>query len=99
LERRDDRLMQLARGGEEVQPSGWFRGIGAALSSVEEGTMRAAYFLTRDPSVFRAPLSDRREIEAGEDSRFTRAREALHSVARLLTRRARPAPPLPAPER
>jgi hypothetical protein len=59
--------------------------------------MRAAYFLTRDPSVFKPPLRDR---PPRDHPRFRRTREYLGRAARLVTRReARPARPLPASER
>jgi hypothetical protein len=62
--------------------------------------MRAAYFLTRDPSIFRAPLRERPDADGPEHHRFRRTRTSLRRAARLLTRKgARPAPAMPAPER
>jgi len=62
--------------------------------------MRAAYFLTRDPSLFRAPLRGRPDADEPEHSRLRRSLASLHRVARLLTRRgARRAPAMPAAER
>jgi len=62
--------------------------------------MRAAYILTRDPSVFRAPLRGRPDADEPEHPRLRWTGASLLRVARRLTRKgARPAPASPAPER